>query len=555
MTKSNSSSKNQKKPCKDRKAEKQPKKVTKRTGKIRPPMGTYRHIYENDSDPEVVEKMERFVKERNPSEEMVRGYYGTLQILRKYREPWEKEYLEQKKVQRSVDAKRSRKSIKYSPRSRKSRDDPNSDDDNQHVEERPKKKSKIQQRARPGKGKSNSDLKQKGKEVNTKAQKRQYDSIFEGKFDSDVIQTVRNFVKTKNPTRSEAFAKYLKVKYAPKKEERFVCAMEIAELSDESETATSSSQDTIRLSDMPEGELDDDSAACAERVSENYAIASAVLDRACAKPEINATMVGHKIKLLLDSDAKCNVISHDLCESLLQYPESVSLVAMSDVSSSDYEPARREIQTNFTVAGVNLRASFIVVENTSLLSAAVGRDLTNKIRKCAKMCSLFSGAENLEMEDKYTTLLEAGQMSDDSDIEEICQKIQETVQKKNEVKAQRDMLRDMLRTKLERERRERDRYMEECDRIRDMLSAEGAATPETLSESSPRAKSDSSVLVKRALKRTQTPVSCSRSEPTKARRKGMIDERSSLASIPTTSGGSCESSVKKRRRNREVSLL
>lgn len=103
-------------------------------------MGTYRHIYKNDFNPEIMEEMEHFIQTQNPLEETVRGYYATLQILRKYKEPEDMVNLENKKMQKTLDSNKSQKRTKYLPRSRRSCDEQESDNEEEHVEKRPKKK-------------------------------------------------------------------------------------------------------------------------------------------------------------------------------------------------------------------------------------------------------------------------------------------------------------------------------------------------------------------------------------------------------------------------------
>lgn len=226
------------------------------------------------------------------------------------------------------------------------------------------------------------DLKQKKQRISKRKKvKRTYQAIYENDVDEE-IKTMSNYEQACNPSKEKMERHYRLLQYLKKRKKRNkdtsgddICVLDVVDINRE-DYLTSDSQDTMKLIDMSEGEPDDGESVFPNNpivFSENYYKACAVLDRVLERPEIIASVVNCRFMLQINKESEVNVLSRDLCECLLQYPESTSRVVLTEGDVENFAPARRTMKVDFTVAGVELSEMFIVVEDTALISAALGR--------------------------------------------------------------------------------------------------------------------------------------------------------------------------------------
>lgn len=141
---------------------------------------------------------------------------------------------------------------------------------------------------------------------------------------------------------------------------------------------------------MPEGKPDDENGAFADKIvelSSNYCGACNVLDRVITRPE--ASVVCCKFMLRLDTNCDVNVMSKNLCECLLEH--SKSLIVVKDNPIPLYTPARRMVMTDVQVAGVTIHEPFVVIENTALITTALGRTASDNLINRLRSYDLLTG--------------------------------------------------------------------------------------------------------------------------------------------------------------------
>jgi len=169
-----------------------------------------------------------------------------------------------------------------------------------------------------------------------------------------------------------------------------IYVLELMEVKEKS--STNDTSNTMGLLDMPEGEPDDESVVFPKSpviFSEKYREAILVLDRVYQKPEIIAEIASYKFKLRLDDNSELNFMFKDLCECLLQQSESVSQTELTKDPVVNFAPVWRVIHTNLTVVGHTFIESFVIIEDTVLIIAAVGRSTITKLLPYSKLYEIF----------------------------------------------------------------------------------------------------------------------------------------------------------------------
>jgi len=236
-------------------------------------------------------------------------------------------------------------------------------------------------------------------------------------------------------------------------------------------SSTIDTSDTVNLFDMPEGEPDDESAVfpnSPEMFSEKYREAILVLDRVHQKPEIIGEIASYKIKLRLDDNSELNFMSKDLCECLLQQPKSMSKTELTENPVINYAPARYIIRTNLTVAGHTFVESFIIIEDTALIIAAIGKSTITELLPYIASHIKFSGPVD-DSEIQLDNFLHNPQQRNINKMEKEYQEWLDVQKQLNQMLKYEQQLKQTLVEKTEEKRRELQAAAQRCDHLRTMI--------------------------------------------------------------------------------------
>lgn len=162
-----------------------------------------------------------------------------------------------------------------------------------------------------------------------------------------------------------------------------MCVLDIVQVNASKNNKSTDSQDTMDISDVPEGEPDDQHVVIPSRpevFSHKYYTACLVLDRVIPKRKPIINILEYQVSAIIDTSCERNTISRDMWECVMQNPEKVSVTDITQAKVKDYTPAKRVLivalkvqSATSKVRSVTLMEQFVVIEDTALMSVALGR--------------------------------------------------------------------------------------------------------------------------------------------------------------------------------------
>jgi len=294
-------------------------------------------------------------------------------------------------------------------------------------------------------------------------------------------QQKQKFQRMKEKSYEERHLKQKKGANRVKEKNCDICVLELMEVDEKS--STSNTSNTMDLLDMPEGEPDDESVVFPNSpvmFSEKYREAILVLDCVRQKPEIVAEIASYEFKLRLDDNNELNLMSKDLYECLLQQPESVSQTKLTNDPVINLAPAGRMIRTNLTVAGH--MESFVIIEDTALIIAAIGKTTITKILPYIASSTKFSGTSS-NNETHRDNILHTLQSEENSNrmAEEYKEWLSVQEQLDQMLKYEKQ-LKQTLKERTEEKQQELEAAEKRCNYLRGMMEKIGVKPPESPSE-------------------------------------------------------------------------
>lgn len=448
-------------------------------------------------------------------------------ILKKAREDSEKVPEKGKKIKKV----RINRKLEYSP-------DEKSNGDKDPKDDKVQRRSGKERRSRRKKDdRSHEDLKQKKETIGKEEErllKLSFRDVYIDESDDELVQHMDKFIQKPGLIYAEVYLEYARQrnlkKEAGKKQDSkedkqvTICLLEIEEYSGDGTS-------TIDISDMPEGEPDDESVVFADKIIElspNYCGACDVLDRVIQRPQVEASVLCCKFILMLDTDCDVNVMSKNLCECLLIYPDTKSVTVVEENPIPLYSPARRMVLTDVKVAGVTIHEPFLVIKNTALITAALGRIASERLINHLRFFDLLTGttatkdsiakdhSKMEQREDPHPEIDDILHQVEELGDPEVTQKLallRQELQKRDELIAQKNTLLSLIRSHRAEVAKQSLAADKMCGGLLKVLESEALKTPGTPSSSTGRSTSRSSVVAHRLLGRAGTPASTTKSEP------------------------------------------